>query len=135
MSRTTIPTVSCRALSWSVRGTLEIHAQVFRAERVEVSPSHGSGAREHVLVRDGSIVVAPIGDEESLNEGDYATFSADRPPQVACDRTGRLGVDGVYLPAACVHRRPQQVVDRPVTPPETPIASQLYNDNRNCMSD
>lgn len=60
-------------------GTLEIHAQTFHAGKAEVSASHGAGAREHVLVRSGSIRVGPTGEEVVLEVGDYATYSADRP--------------------------------------------------------
>ncbi|HEY5856968.1 MAG TPA: XRE family transcriptional regulator [Aldersonia sp.] len=60
-------------------GTLEVHAQVFRDGKSEVSASHGAGAREHVLVRCGSIQVGPVGQEVVVEEGDYVTYPADRP--------------------------------------------------------
>lgn len=59
-------------------GSLEIHSQMFYAGRSETSASHGSGAREHVFVRSGSIRVGPIGQEVVLGPGDYATYAADR---------------------------------------------------------
>lgn len=59
-------------------GTLEIHAQIFFDGKVESSASHGSGAREHVLVRSGSIRVGPVGEETVITDGDYATYPADR---------------------------------------------------------
>jgi DNA-binding XRE family transcriptional regulator len=45
----------------------------------ETSVSHGSGAREHVLVRRGRAIVGPIGHEVELGAGDYATYLSDRP--------------------------------------------------------
>ena len=45
----------------------------------ETSVSHGVGAREHVLVRRGRVIVGPIGQEVELRPGDYATYLSDRP--------------------------------------------------------
>jgi transcriptional regulator with XRE-family HTH domain len=45
----------------------------------ETSVSHGSGAREHVLVRRGRAIVGPVGHEVELGAGDYATYMSDRP--------------------------------------------------------
>ncbi|MFD2470633.1 helix-turn-helix domain-containing protein [Amycolatopsis silviterrae] len=58
-------------------GTLEIHAQRFHEGKVETSPSHGAGSREHVVVKSGSIEVGPVGHEVTLHEGDYATYAVD----------------------------------------------------------
>ncbi|MGI5126841.1 helix-turn-helix domain-containing protein [Pseudonocardia sp. CA-107938] len=58
-------------------GLLEIHSQEFI--NAETSASHGIGAREHVLVREGSIRVGPVGEEAVITAGDYATYPADRP--------------------------------------------------------
>lgn len=69
---------------WVVRnqvinaGMLELHHQVFHAGSSETSPSHGSGAREHVIALRGSIEVGPVGEEVTLNAGDYATYLANR---------------------------------------------------------
>jgi len=41
--------------------------------------SHGVGAREHVLVRRGRVIVGPIGQEVELRPGDYATYLSDPP--------------------------------------------------------
>ena len=60
-------------------GTMEIHSLLFKKGKFEVSPSHGAGAREHVLVRGGAIRVGPVEEETILHEGDYATYSADQP--------------------------------------------------------
>jgi transcriptional regulator with XRE-family HTH domain len=60
-------------------GTLEIHSQKFHAGAASTSVSHGQGAREHVLVRKGSVVVGPLGQEERIEAGDYATYAADVP--------------------------------------------------------
>ncbi|MET9970545.1 XRE family transcriptional regulator [Streptomyces sp. NPDC006356] len=60
-------------------GTLEIHSQRFFKGRMEVSPSHGQGVREHVLVREGAIELGPVGKEVVLGTGDYATYLADAP--------------------------------------------------------
>lgn len=59
-------------------GTLEIHRQVFRAGTSEVSPSHGHGTREHVLVRAGTIKIGPVGHEVIVTDGDYVTYAANR---------------------------------------------------------
>lgn len=59
-------------------GILEIHHQVFHAGVNETSPSHGPGAREHVVVERGSIHVGPVGEEVLLHAGDYATYLANR---------------------------------------------------------
>ncbi|GGA70829.1 XRE family transcriptional regulator [Pseudoclavibacter endophyticus] len=59
-------------------GSIEIHSQRFQPDAVETSPSHGSGAREHVLVRSGRIEAGPVGLEVDLGPGDYATYPADR---------------------------------------------------------
>lgn len=60
-------------------GTLEIHAQAFKKGAVEVSPSHGTGSREHVLVRAGRILLGPVGHEVKAGRGDYVTYPADLP--------------------------------------------------------
>ncbi|MFE7835101.1 helix-turn-helix domain-containing protein [Streptomyces sp. NPDC057474] len=59
-------------------GNFEIHSLVFLNDKREVTPSHGAGAREHVLVRSGRVQAGPLGEEVVLGEGDYATFPADR---------------------------------------------------------
>jgi DNA-binding XRE family transcriptional regulator len=59
-------------------GTLEIHTQTFLAGRSEVSPSHGMGVREHVLVHTGTIKLGPIGHEVTVTTGDYVTYPADQ---------------------------------------------------------
>lgn len=59
-------------------GSMEIHAQRFFDGKVETSPSHGYGAREHVFVRKGKIVVGPVGEEVEVSAGDYVTYPADR---------------------------------------------------------
>lgn len=59
-------------------GTIEIHAQKFLSGKVETSPSHGYGAREHVFVRKGKILVGPVGEEVEASSGDYVTYPADR---------------------------------------------------------
>ncbi|WP_205623105.1 helix-turn-helix domain-containing protein [Sciscionella marina] len=59
-------------------GTLEIHAQTFHEGKVETSPSHGAGSREHIVVKQGTIEVGPVGYEVTLSDGDYATYPADR---------------------------------------------------------
>lgn len=59
-------------------GTLEIHSQTFKDGISEVSASHGAGAREHVFVRAGDIQIGPVGHEETLHVGDYASYPADR---------------------------------------------------------
>lgn len=59
-------------------GTLEVHHQVFHPGANETSPSHGAGAREHVIVERGSIRVGPVGEEVLLHAGDYATYLANR---------------------------------------------------------
>jgi len=60
-------------------GTLEIHSQRFHAGSASTSVSHGLGTREHVLVRNGSVVVGPLGYEERIDAGDYASYAADGP--------------------------------------------------------
>lgn len=60
------------------QGRIEIHSQRFLAGKSETSASHGSGTREHVLVREGIITVGPVDETVTLNEGDYATYRADR---------------------------------------------------------
>lgn len=59
-------------------GTLEIHHQIFHPGITETSPSHGSGAREHVVVLRGRVIVGPVGEEQELAAGDYATYPANR---------------------------------------------------------
>lgn len=59
-------------------GTLEIHAQVFKDGMSEVSTSHGAGAREHVFVRSGRMLLGPVGHEVTVAAGDYACYPADR---------------------------------------------------------
>lgn len=60
-------------------GSLEIHTQRFRRGKSEVSPSHGSGSREHVLVHSGRITLGPVGHEVVVDEGDYVTYPTDTP--------------------------------------------------------
>ena len=59
-------------------GSMEIHAQRFFDGKVETSPSHGYGAREHIFVRKGKIKVGPVGEEVEVSAGDYVTYPADR---------------------------------------------------------
>jgi len=59
-------------------GTLELHHQEFRPDSNETSPSHGPGAREHVIVLRVKIHVGPVGEEVELGPGDYATYLANR---------------------------------------------------------
>lgn len=58
-------------------GTLEIHHQIFKPGINEVSPSHGSGAREHIIVLRGRIAVGPVGEERELTAGDYASYPSN----------------------------------------------------------
>ena len=60
-------------------GTLEIHSQVFRDGKSEVSAAHGMGVREHVLVHAGTIELGPVGHEVTVTVGDYVTYPADLP--------------------------------------------------------
>ena len=60
-------------------GVLSIDSARFFAGKSMLVPSHGVGAREHILVREGSIEIGPTGEEVVLHAGDYATFLADRP--------------------------------------------------------
>jgi XRE family transcriptional regulator, regulator of sulfur utilization len=57
---------------------VEVHHQLFAPEMVEISASHGPGAREHVFVRSGSIEVGPLEFSGVVGAGDYATYPADR---------------------------------------------------------
>ena len=59
-------------------GTLELTEMTFHAGKTVVSAGHGAGAREHVLVRAGSISVGPVNETVTLGAGDYATYPADR---------------------------------------------------------
>jgi transcriptional regulator with XRE-family HTH domain len=58
---------------------IEIHDTKFKAGHSEMSISHGAGAREHVLVRKGRILLGPVGAQVEVGPGDYATYMADRP--------------------------------------------------------
>lgn len=58
----------------------------------ETAVSHGTGAREHVLVRRGRAIVGPIGHEVELGAGDYATYVSDRP-----HRWGNPGTEDALL--------------------------------------
>ena len=60
-------------------GTLEVHSQRFHAGAASTSVSHGMGTREYVLVRKGSVTVGPLGHEERIDVGDYASYAADGP--------------------------------------------------------
>ncbi|MEZ2372632.1 helix-turn-helix domain-containing protein [Arthrobacter sp. RCC_34] len=59
-------------------GTVEIHAKTFHEGKVQFSVSHGTGAREHVFVRSGSIRLGPTGQEILAPAGSYVTYPADR---------------------------------------------------------
>ncbi|MEZ0165822.1 helix-turn-helix domain-containing protein [Kineococcus sp. LSe6-4] len=60
-------------------GIIEIHDQSFYPGISKTSVSHGQGTREHVMLRSGSIVVGPVGEEVKLEPGDYASYPVDRP--------------------------------------------------------
>ncbi|MEU3617967.1 XRE family transcriptional regulator [Streptomyces sp. NPDC006872] len=82
-------------------GTLEIHAQRFLKGKLEVSPSHGPGVREHVLVHSGRIEIGPVDKEVVLDEGDYATFLADQPHRWhAVDGDASIWIMAIYPRAA-----------------------------------
>ena len=60
-------------------GTLiEVHDAKFLPGDVEVSLSHGAGAREHVMVRSGRVSVGPLDEQVELGRGDYAAYPVDR---------------------------------------------------------
>lgn len=59
-------------------GTLELSEITFLGGKTVVSPGHGPGAREHVLVRSGRLTVGPADETVQLETGDYATYPADR---------------------------------------------------------
>ncbi|MFE3059547.1 helix-turn-helix domain-containing protein [Nocardia sp. NPDC059239] len=84
-------------------GTLEVHSQRFHSGVSEVSPSHGTGAREHVLVRTGSITLGPVGYEVTVTAGDYVTYPADRPHRwQAVDGDAELWIVHTY-PGGTAH--------------------------------
>lgn len=65
-------------------GTLELSEITFFDGKTVVSAGHGPGAREHVLVRSGTISVGPAEESTTLSAGDYATYPADRSHRWHC---------------------------------------------------
>jgi transcriptional regulator with XRE-family HTH domain len=59
-------------------GMVEIHSKTFLDGKVQLSVSHGDGAREHVFIRTGSIRLGPIGEEVLAHAGTYVTYAADQ---------------------------------------------------------
>jgi transcriptional regulator with XRE-family HTH domain len=88
------------ARAWTLKSIVvgntlvEVQEVHFRAGCAQTSMSHGTGAREHVFVRDGRIALGPVGNLVDASEGDYVTYLADRPHQwsVPADREASLWV-------------------------------------------
>ncbi len=57
---------------------VEFHRLRLEAGTHEASPSHGAGAREHVLVESGSLEAGPVDARVVLGAGDYASYPGDR---------------------------------------------------------
>ena len=89
-------------------GVLSIDSAHFFAGKSMLTPSHGVGAREHVLVREGSIEIGPTGEEVLLHAGDYATFVADRAHRWRpVDGDASVWIIGTFpRPAAFVEQGP-----------------------------
>ncbi|MFN8130104.1 MAG: helix-turn-helix domain-containing protein [Solirubrobacteraceae bacterium] len=75
---------------------LDLHIEPGDAD---VTVTHGPGAREHVLVRSGHMIVGPIGAQVNLGPGDYATYPSDRPHQwvAAGDELARAWVVHTFV--------------------------------------
>lgn len=58
---------------------VEFHRVVLEAGTHETSSSHGSGAREHVLVTRGRVRLGPPEDSVIAGPGDFAAYRGDRP--------------------------------------------------------
>ncbi|MCZ2849916.1 helix-turn-helix domain-containing protein [Modestobacter sp. VKM Ac-2978] len=89
-------------------GVMSIDSARFHAGTCMLAQSHGVGAREHVLVRNGSIEIGPAGEEVILHAGDYATFVADRPHRWRpVDGDATVWIIGTFpRPAAFVEQGP-----------------------------
>lgn len=66
------------------RAVLEFYSFTIAPGRTEASASHGTGAREHVLVTAGAVRVGPVDATEVLGAGDYASYPADGVHRWAC---------------------------------------------------
>jgi transcriptional regulator with XRE-family HTH domain len=77
-----------RTVLLSVRHLPRVTVEVFRLEfpagADHVSPGHGPAVREHLTAVDGTIIVGPIGDEFTVQQGDSHSWTSDGPHRFAC---------------------------------------------------
>lgn len=92
-------------------GTVEIHAKTFHDGKVQLSVSHGPGAREHVFIRTGSIWLGPVGHQVLVHAGAYVTYAADE--------THRWQAEGGDCTLWIVHTFPRTTALKEVPPAET----------------
>jgi len=57
---------------------VEVLELTIYADSSETSISHGPGAREHVIVKRGHVLVGPLDSQVEVGPGDYATYRSDR---------------------------------------------------------
>ncbi|MCR8546243.1 helix-turn-helix domain-containing protein [Salipiger sp. P9] len=69
-------------------GRYEVYDIRFTPRGALESEPHGSGAREHLTVLDGSLTVRSGDTEETLRPGDTARYAADRPHAIHAEEQG-----------------------------------------------
>ena len=71
-----------RTVLLSVRHLPRVTVEVFRLEFPDgaehISPSHGTGVREHLTVVDGTVRAGPVGEESVVEEGATLSWLSDR---------------------------------------------------------
>lgn len=71
-----------RTVLLSVRHLPRVTVEVFRLEFPDgaehISPSHGTGVREHLTVVDGKVLAGPVGEESLVEEGATLSWLSDR---------------------------------------------------------
>jgi transcriptional regulator with XRE-family HTH domain len=66
----------------------EVHRAVFKARSTVIAKPRPAGARVHVVVTRGTLVVGPVERIVELGPGDYVSFPADRPYEFNTSRNG-----------------------------------------------
>lgn len=92
-----VPTIENRGAGCTIRilspaedaGRHEVYELRFTAGGLLDSPPHARGAREHLTVIDGHLVVSSSSETQSLGPGDTARYAADVEHKIQADTEAR----------------------------------------------